>query len=32
MLVEIPAKIEEEPGCLVIGLIEGKQWSAVIAY
>jgi uncharacterized DUF497 family protein len=32
MLLEIPAKTEDEPRYLVIGLIEGKHWSAVITY
>jgi len=31
-LLEIPAKIEDEPRYLVIGLINGKHWSAVITY
>ena len=32
MLLEIPAKTEDEPRFLAIGQIEGKHWSAVIAY
>ena len=32
MLLEIPARTEDEPRFLVIGLIEGKHWSAVITY
>ena len=32
MLLEIPAKTEDESRFLVIGLIEGKHWSAVITY
>lgn len=32
MLLEIPAKTEDEPRYLVIGLINGKHWSAVITY
>jgi len=32
MLLEIPAKIEDEPRFLVIGQIERKHWSAVITY
>lgn len=32
MLLEIPAKTEDEPRFLVIGLIDGKHWSAVITY
>ena len=31
-LLEIPAKTEDEPRYLVIGLIDGKYWSAVITY
>lgn len=31
-LLEIPAKTEDEPRYLVIGLIKGKHWSAVITY
>jgi hypothetical protein len=30
-LVEIPARVADEPRWLVIGKIEGKHWSAVIA-
>ena len=32
MLLEIPAKTVDEPRYVVIGLIEGKHWSAVITY
>lgn len=32
MLLEIAAKTEDEPRYLVIGLIDGKHWSAVITY
>ena len=32
MLLEIPAKTEDEPRYLVIGLIDGKYWSAVMTY
>ncbi len=32
MLLEIPARTDDEPRYLVIGLIDGKHWSAVIAY
>jgi uncharacterized DUF497 family protein len=32
MLLEIPAKTTDEPRQLVIGLINGKHWSAVITY
>lgn len=30
--LEIPARTEDEPRFLVIGKIESKVWSAVIAY
>lgn len=32
VLLEIPAKTEDEPRYLVIGLINDKHWSAVITY
>ncbi|MDP2828308.1 MAG: BrnT family toxin [Sulfuricellaceae bacterium] len=32
MLLEIPAKTEEEPRYLVIGLINGKHWSAIFTH
>jgi uncharacterized DUF497 family protein len=32
LLLEIPAKTEDEPRYLVIGFIDGKHWSAVITY
>lgn len=32
MLVEIPAKTEDEPRFVVIGLIGKKYWTAVITY
>ena len=32
VLLEIPAKTEDEPRSLVVGLIDGKHWSAVITY
>jgi uncharacterized DUF497 family protein len=32
MLLEVPAKTEDEPRYLVIGLIDVKHWSAVITY
>lgn len=32
MLLEIPAKTEDEPRYLVIGVVEGKHWSAVVTY
>ena len=31
-LLEIRAKTEDDPRYLVIGLIEGKHWSAVVTY
>ena len=31
-LLEIPAKTEDEPRYLVIGLINGKHWSAVTTF
>ena len=31
-LVEIPAKTTDEPCALVVGMIGGKHWSAVITY
>ena len=31
-LLEIPAKTEDEPRYLLIGLINGKHWSAIITY
>jgi uncharacterized DUF497 family protein len=32
MLLEIPAKVSDEPRHLLIGLIDGKHWSAIITY
>ncbi|MEY3121844.1 MAG: hypothetical protein RI993_669 [Pseudomonadota bacterium] len=32
MLLEIPAKTEDEPRFLMIGLINTRHWSAVITY
>ena len=32
MLLEIPAKTDDEPRYLAIGQIDGKHWSAVITY
>ena len=32
MLLEIPAKTEDEPRYLMIGMIDGKHWSAVVTY
>ena len=31
-LLEVAAKTEDEPRYLVIGVIDGKHWSAVITY
>ena len=31
-LLEIPAKTEDEPRYLMIGMIDGNYWSAVITY
>ena len=31
-LLEVPAKTEDEPRYLIIGLIDQKCWSAVITY
>jgi uncharacterized protein len=28
--VEIPARTEDEPRTMVVGLIDGKHWSAVV--
>jgi uncharacterized DUF497 family protein len=30
--MEIPAKTTDEPRYLIIGMIEGKHWSAVVTY
>jgi len=32
MLLEVAAKTEDEPRYLVIGVIGGKHWSAVMTY
>lgn len=32
MLLEIPAKTDDELRYLVIGMIESKHWSAVVTY
>lgn len=32
MLVEIPARTEDEPRFMVVGMIAGRHWSAVITY
>ena len=31
-LLEIPARVEDEPRFLVVGKINGKPWSGVITY
>ncbi len=31
-LLEIPARTEDEPRYLVIGMMDGKHWSCVITY
>lgn len=31
-VIEIPAKITDEPRFLIIGTIDGKHWSGVITY
>ena len=32
MLIEIPARTQDEPRFLVIGMISDQHWSAVITY
>ena len=32
MLVEVPARTEDEPRFVVVGMISEKHWSAVITY
>ncbi len=32
MLLEIPARTEDEPRFVVVGMISEKHWSAVITY
>ena len=32
MLVEVPARTTDEPRSLVVGVIAGKHWSAVITH
>jgi hypothetical protein len=32
MRIEIPARTEDEPRFLVIGVIAGRHWSAIITY
>jgi len=31
-LLEIPARVTDEPRFLVVGIMSGKHWSAVITY
>ena len=32
MFIEVPARTQDEPRFVVIGMIEGQHWSAVITY
>jgi uncharacterized protein len=32
MLVEVPARTEDEPRFVVVGMILEKHWSAVVTY
>lgn len=32
MLIEIPARTDDEQRFLVVGLVGGKRWSAVVTY
>ncbi len=32
MLVEIPARTDDEPRFVVVGMISAKHWSAVVTY
>lgn len=32
MLVEVPARVEDEPRFVVVGMISEKHWTAVITY
>ena len=32
MLLEVPARTDDEPRYLVNGFVDGKHWSAVITY
>ena len=32
MLLEVPAKTEDEPRFLVMGVINGRHWSVVVTY
>ncbi len=31
-LLEVPARTDDEPRFLVVGLLSGKHWSAIITY
>ena len=31
-LLEVPASTEDEPRHLVVGMLEGRYWSAVVTY
>jgi uncharacterized DUF497 family protein len=31
-LIEIQAKSDDEPRSLIVGMLEGKHWSAIITY
>ncbi len=31
-LIEVPARVTDEPRSLVIGMIEQRHWSAVVTY
>lgn len=31
-LIEVQAKSDDEPRSLVVGLLDGKHWSAIITY
>ena len=31
-LLEVPARTEDEPRHLVVGMLEGRYWSAVVTY
>jgi uncharacterized DUF497 family protein len=32
LLIEIPARTTDEPRLLVVGVIDGKHWSAIVTY
>jgi uncharacterized DUF497 family protein len=31
-LIEVPAKTDDEPRCLLIGRLRGKHWAAVVTH